>query len=877
MTLDGREGPFAVVRVQRVDPDVGVGRPLLLRVPPDRLDLRADVQGGGPVVDQVDVGGGGQVLDQRPVPLLGLPELELGGATLGQVADEAGEQRRPRHLDLGDRQLDRESPAVGPERLHLEVLAEDRRLAGLEEPREPRAVPFAKFGRDQDLGERLARHVLEGVAEHPLRRRVEVHDPAALVHRDDRLERGGQDGAGPELELLPRGLLLATLVFGAGASDRGAERVGGRLERLDLGGRPDALGRVVVEPDEAPPFVADRDRDHDLRQDPFVLQVRAFLLGEVAGEPVELPAPGQDRAPSREPVVVREGRDAAADLGRARSEPLPVQAHPEATVLERDVLEHVDAAGARGRPEPFQHVGERGCPVVALEEPFGREPDRLQDQVATRERLLRVLAGRDVEQDPLPHHRFAVCIAEQLRLVAHPHDATVATDEPVLGREGLAGLVGPLRELEDAVAVLRMQVVHPELRVPQAGSRWEPEQPLVLRADVQGGAHVVDRVLVHDDGQLLDQGPVVRLRLLEAFLGQLALGDVEHHPLEQRVAVVVASDRDRLVPDPHLATLARPHPVFGAEGRLAVLARRPLREDALQVIGVDQGRPELGIPELVGRVAEQLLHLRADVGRGRLAAAVRRVPGVGDRRDAFDQRPVARLRLGEVLFGVLAFGDVVLDTLRQRRAALAVAFDRDRLLVHPDDGAVLADVAVLDHLRFARPVGELRLGQHAVAVLVVDRADPQSRVVDPFLRRVPEDPFHLWAHVEHGRGADRRARIPRGDDGGHLLDERSEAALRLMTGGALTPARPALHDREQREPDREEDERTHGFADLPTQPLVDPRVEGFEQAGRGAEHDEEEHGEQDPQQIPKRRRPAARLPGSVVHVVPEVSALSGIS
>ena len=205
---------------------------------------------------------------------------------------------------------------------------------------------------------------------------------------------------------------------------------------------------------------------------------------------------------------------------------------------------------------------------------------------------------------------------EQLRLVAHPHDATVATDEPVLGREGLAGLVRPLGELDDPVSVLRVQVVDPELRVPQAFPRREAEQPLVLRADVQGGAHVVDRVLIHDDGELFDQGPVVRLRLLEALLGQLALGDVEHHPLEQRMAVVVASDRDRLVADPHLASVARPHPVFGAEGRLAVLARRPLGEDALRVVGVDELRPQERVPELLGGVAEHLLDLRADVRAG---------------------------------------------------------------------------------------------------------------------------------------------------------------------------------------------------------------------------------------------------------------------
>jgi hypothetical protein len=114
------------------------------------------------------------------------------------------------------------------------------------------------------------------------------------------------------------------------------------------------------------------------------------------------------------------------------------------------------------------------------------------------------------------------------------------------------------------------------------------------RAAARGAGRPV--FLDRDDRARFNQRPVVLLRLLPTLLGKLALGDVEHHALEQRVALVVASDRDRLVADPHLASVARPHPVFGAEGRLAVLARRPFGEDALDVVGVDQGRPSWGSP-----------------------------------------------------------------------------------------------------------------------------------------------------------------------------------------------------------------------------------------------------------------------------------------
>jgi hypothetical protein len=389
----------------------------------------------------------------------------------------------------------------------------------------------------------------------------------------------------------------------------------------------------------------------------------------------------------------------------------------------------------------------------ALEEPFGREPDRLQDGVATGQGILGVLAGRDVEKDPLPHHRVPVGVAQQLRLIAHPHHASVATEEAVFGREGLAGLVRPLRELEDSVAVVRVQMVDPELRVPQPGARREAEQPLVLRADVERGAHLVDRVLVDHDRELFDQGPVVGLGLLEELLCDLALRDVEHHALVQGVAVVVAPDGDRLVADPELTAVACAHPILRTEGPPAPPGRRPFGFDTLQVVPVYEHGPQLWISELVRRIAEHLLDLGADERRGRIVTAVGGVPRVRHGGHAFHQRAIARLRLGKILLGALALGDVVHDSLRQRRTALAVAFDRDRLLVDPDDRAVLADVAVLDRERFAGAVRQVRRRQDEVAILVVHPTDPQGGVVRPFLRREPQDLLDLRAHVRRGHRA----------------------------------------------------------------------------------------------------------------------------
>src|SRR6266542_2542638 len=92
-------------------------------------------------------------------------------------------------------------------------------------------------------------------------------------------------------------------------------------------------------------------------------------------------------------------------------------------------------------------------------------------------------------------------------------------------------------------------------------------------------------------------------------------------------------------------------------------------------------------------------------------------------------------------------------SLRKRGTALAVAFDRDRLLVHPDDRAVLADVAVLDRERFAGAVGQVRRRQDAVPILVVHPADPQGGVIGPFLRRETQDLLDLRAHVRRGHRA----------------------------------------------------------------------------------------------------------------------------
>jgi hypothetical protein len=81
--------PRSILRMQRAYPQVGFGDPFLLRVPEHRLQLRAHVDGPRAPrvlgIGRLDVRHRRHVLDQRPVPLLGLAQLDLGGLALCDV------------------------------------------------------------------------------------------------------------------------------------------------------------------------------------------------------------------------------------------------------------------------------------------------------------------------------------------------------------------------------------------------------------------------------------------------------------------------------------------------------------------------------------------------------------------------------------------------------------------------------------------------------------------------------------------------------------------------------------------------------------------------------------------------------------------------
>ena len=79
---------------------------------------------GSPTV--VDVGRERQLLDERAVLRLCLAKALFVLVALRDVAERDRKQQRPGHVDAGDRELGRERPAVGAERVDLEARAEQR-------------------------------------------------------------------------------------------------------------------------------------------------------------------------------------------------------------------------------------------------------------------------------------------------------------------------------------------------------------------------------------------------------------------------------------------------------------------------------------------------------------------------------------------------------------------------------------------------------------------------------------------------------------------------------------------------------------------------------------------------------------------------------
>ena len=166
----------------------------------------------------------------------------------------------------------------------------------------------------------------------------------------------------------------------------------------------------------------------------------------------------------------------------------------------------------------------------------------------------------------------------------------------------------------------------------------------------QGGAQLVrDRVQEGVLHPVQGQQPLGDLPL--PLQGPLGLGDVDAHPLpEQRPAGLVA-DQHALVPEPpHVAVLGDVA-VLHPERLSRLLAAGLFGQDPLQVVGVDDRLPEVPLPRLLGRVAEQRLDLAVDVLAG---TPDLELLAVDDRRDLLDEGPepaLGLLALDQLLLG----------------------------------------------------------------------------------------------------------------------------------------------------------------------------------------------------------------------------------
>ena len=188
----------------------------------------------------------------------------------------------------------------------------------------------------------------------------------------------------------------------------------------------------------------------------------------------------------------------------------------------------------------------------------------------------------------------------------------------------------------------------------------------------------------------------------------------------------------------------------------------------------------LGPP--LGRVPQDLQDLRAHVGHGRVGL----VGGdVDERRDVFDERAVAGLRVAEALLALALIGDVQDHPLPEERRAV-VGPDQARDVLHPEQVSVLVEDPVLP----CRPVLLVQvrgpLLREEVLVVGVHHAHPQVGVVDPLLRPVPGELLGVGTHVQRRRtllvGVDVDLRR-------NLFDQRP--ILRLGVGqGALGVVRP---------------------------------------------------------------------------------------
>ena len=162
---------------------------------------------------------------------------QLGAPALGHVAHVAAEERRSGQVRARDGQLDGEGAAVGAHGGELDRVADDPPGAGVHVALQAAAMVLAQgTGRDHDLRELAADHLLGAVAEGRLGGRVDLDDVPAAVHRDDAVEGGVEDRRLARLALVHAALGAAALGKLPDLRPQAAHR-GQQLVRRERGAR----------------------------------------------------------------------------------------------------------------------------------------------------------------------------------------------------------------------------------------------------------------------------------------------------------------------------------------------------------------------------------------------------------------------------------------------------------------------------------------------------------------------------------------------------------------------------------------------------------------------------------------------------------------
>jgi hypothetical protein len=439
------------------------------------------------------------LLGEEPVPLLRLLRLRLRLLASGDVHQESLEEVR-----LAGR-VTREQRRAVVDPHHVAVLVQDpilvvegraRGLAPHHLGQQP--VPVVRVdpadpevGGGEPLGPREAHELLDHGARVVIGHVIAFRGVPDVEHRGEALHHEAVPLLGlPDLLLgaltladLERHHLVGLGELGGTSEDAELEFVVGELERL--------LGLLLR-----------GDVHHHALPRPRLALAVAHQCGEVA-HPHHV-AVVRDQAIFPRPRLT----GLVVEVVRRQLD-LPVvgvqQLHPDVGLIE-PLLPRV----AEDLLDVRAHVEGPALVVGAHLVDDGR--DALDEGLVTRlgiaSHLLRVSASGDVEDDALPEPRRSGGVDDQPRLVAHPQQATIATDEPVLAMERgpTVDRTDPLSA--DAIPVEGMDRATPQRRVrpPLLGGVADHVED--LRAHVQRLGPVVVGVDVEDRGDLLDERAV---------------------------------------------------------------------------------------------------------------------------------------------------------------------------------------------------------------------------------------------------------------------------------------------------------------------------------------------------------------------------------